>query len=706
MQKARILYNTYILVSLFICYRIAFGAQQALPKPLIHPVDTVFTYTTKVTLSKSCEDECCKKARILYTIDGTDPRNSSTAREYKQPFKIDKSLAVKAFLKAGDTCKTDSEIIEKKYTGVESLPLPTVLPEESCVVFGEKISIQLEGFEKDKTMQIFYTLDGSDPSTAGKKYTGPFALHKSCILRTIGVSKTGKYLNSPIFYRKYTCYIARSPEPIFTPTSKNFNDRIYVSLSVKGFEDDEDVTIYYTLDGKDPSIFNLIYRKPIIVTKITEIKAIAVRRGYRPSKVVSELYVNGPLPVVPRPKIEPEGGVYGGGVPSVTFKNVPAKSMVMYTLDGTEPDMASQLWEGKTIELQHPTVVKVKVFRNDWVPSVTVSEKYEYETLPEPIANFEHGTVFPDILNVNLKVPGFLNEVGLKIYYTLDGSDPTKTGQLYKENITVSKSCILKAFARKRGYNDSQVNKYEYFNLIRVDHAYYQDKDKDGKIETAVVCFDKRLHAPPSIIEFTDPFSGKKRKVFDAKISSADQGPNDCLTITFNRPFGSDKSFVSGHYGRIPLPGEFDTAPFLIHDSTGISKKATILQEEEDVVKTQYDDGTIGIINNPFIPGKTGLPEFIQHLSEFQATTGTAVVIKPQHPSVGYADIYDNLGNQIVIRKKLPEDSSTGNLYLIWDGKNRRNEVVDTGTYVIEITVKEKQSAETLKKKVRVTVKR
>lgn len=704
MLKTCALYSNFVF--LFFYFGIAFGARHSLPKPAIHPADTVFTYTTKVTLSRSCEDECCKKAQIIYTVDGTDPRKSSSAREYEKPFKIDTSLTVKAFLKGRDTCKTDSDLIEKKYTKLKSLPLPAVLPKEGRVVFGEKISIHIKGFEKDKTVQIFYTLDGSDPSTAGIKYVEPFALHKSCILRAIAVSKMGTYLNSPIFYRKYTCYIALSPEPTFTPPSRNFSNEISVSLSVKGFEDDEDVTIYYTLDGRDPSIFNLIYQRPIVITKVTEIKVIAVRRGYRPSKVVSELYVNGPLPVVPKPEIDPGGGIYGGGIPPVTFKNVIEKSMVMYTLDGTEPGMASQLWEGKTIELQHPTTVKVKVFKNDRVPSVTVTEKYKYETLPEPISNFEHGTVFPDTLNVNLKVPGFLNEVGLKIYYTLDGSDPRQMGRLFKDNIVISKSCILKAFARKRGYNDSKINKCEYFNLIRVGHAYYQDKNKDGKIETAVLCFDKRLHAPPSIIEFSDPFSGKKRKVFDTNISSSDQGPGNCLTISFTRPFGSGKNFVSGHYGRIPLPGEFDTAPFLIHDSTGISKTATTLQKEEETFKTQYDDGNIGIINNPFEPGKTQLPEFIQELNEFRTTTGTAIIVKPQHPSDGYADIYDNMGKQVVIRKKLMEDSSTGNLYLIWDGKNRKNKVVEKGTYLIVITAKEKQSTEVTTQKVKVVVKR
>ena len=705
-MKNNRIYHSYIFLSLFFYFNITFGAEQSLPKPTIHPVDTVFTHLIEISLSKSCEDECCKKAEMFYTIDGTDPRKSSTALEYKTSFKIDTSITVKAYLKAIGECNTDSKLVEKKFKKIESLPFPTVLPKESRVVFGEKISIVIEGFEKEKRVQVFYTLDGSDPSTAGIRYIEPFALHRSCILRAIAVSKTGKYLNSPIFYRKYTCYIALSPEPAFSPPSTNFNDQLSVSLVVKGIKDDDEVTIYYTVDGRDPTIFHLYYKKPIVLTKSTEVKAIAVKKGYRPSKVVSERYAKGPLPVIKRPEIIPEGGMYGGGLPPITFKNRLEKAMVMYTLDGAEPTMASELWDGKPIELQQPATVKLKVYKREWVPSVTVSERYEFETLPEPISNYEHGTVFPDTLNVALKVPGFLNEAGLRIYYTVDGSDPRKNGQLFKNNIVLSKSSILNTFARNRGYYDSKVNKYEYFNLIRVDHAYYQDKNKDGKIETAVLCFDKQLHTPPSIVEFSDPNTGRKRKVFDTNISLLGQGVGNCLSISFNRPFGVAGSFMSGHYGRIPLPGEFDTSPFLIHDSTGIGTTPALLQEEKEDFKKQYDDGNIGIINNPFLPGKAQLPEFIQNLNEFRTLTGTAIVVKPQYPSDGFADIFDKVGTQLVIRKKLLEDPATGNLYLIWDGKNRKKKVVPKGTYIIAITAKEKQSGKITENKVKVIVKR
>jgi hypothetical protein len=44
-----------------------------------------------------------------------------------------------------------------------------------------------------------------------------------------------------------------------------------------------------------------------------------------------------------------------------------------------------------------------------------------------------------------------------RIYYTLDGSDPTTSSALYQSEIKLTGSATLKAKAVKTGYNDSTV---------------------------------------------------------------------------------------------------------------------------------------------------------------------------------------------------------------------------------------------------------
>jgi len=682
-----------------------------LPKPEILPVKDVFTASIEVSLSLPCEDTCCDGAAIFYTTDGSDPKVSSTAMEYFRPFRVSRTMTVKAYAQSPQGCKDESKRSEKRYTLLQPLPLPTVAPRRGRVVFGEKIRISITGFEKDTTVKVFYTLDGSDPSIAGTTYNGPFQLHKSAILRVIAVSTTGAYLNSPILYRKYTCYLALSSSPTFHPPSTNFFDNIEVSLSAPESESEEELTIFYTLDGSVPTIFSDMYLKPLKISETVELKAISLRKGYRPSKVVSELYVKGEQPVVPKPVVNPGGGVYGGGIPPITFSHNLEKSMIMYTLDGSEPTMASNLWEGKQLLLTAPVTLKVKAFKTDWNPSVTVTEKYEYEQLPEPFANFPSGTVFTDTLAVTLRVPGFRNEPGLKIYYTLDGSDPLEYSQRYENGsfIIIHHSCILKTFAKNTGYYDSKISTYEYFNMIQVTHAYYQDNDRDRKIESAVLLFNKPLTGPPSLIEFTDPYTFKKRKVLNNTLVTAGPDKNKRVEVTFSKPFGPGGNFPSGHYGRIPLPGEFDTAPFLIHDSTSSHDVFPLTRKDIEklfITSLQYDNQDVAVLNNPFEPGTSKLPTIIQELNEFRTETGTAILVKPLHPSEGSAEIYDMLGNVLLLRKQLIEDPATGILFCVWDGKNSENHFVEEGTYLVILTTREKQSRESTVRKINIVVNR
>jgi hypothetical protein len=46
---------------------------------------------------------------------------------------------------------------------------------------------------------------------------------------------------------------------------------------------------------------------------------------------------------------------------------------------------------------------------------------------------------------------------GCDIYYTLDGSTPTKNSRYYSSGITINSDCTLKAIAYKSGYEDSEV---------------------------------------------------------------------------------------------------------------------------------------------------------------------------------------------------------------------------------------------------------
>lgn len=74
--------------------------------------------------------------------------------------------------------------------------------------------------------------------------------------------------------------------PVFTPSSCTFTTETF-DVSI---EAEDDATIYYTLDGSDPTENSNVYDGVITLTETTTVKAIAIKDGYENSDVVEEIY--------------------------------------------------------------------------------------------------------------------------------------------------------------------------------------------------------------------------------------------------------------------------------------------------------------------------------------------------------------------------------------------------------------------------------
>ena len=82
--------------------------------------------------------------------------------------------------------------------------------------------------------------------------------------------------------------------PTFTPAGGSFITEQNVSISTTT----EDATIYYTIDGTEPTESSSEYSAPITVSSTTTIKAIAVVSGYQNSAVAEATYtINEPMTI-------------------------------------------------------------------------------------------------------------------------------------------------------------------------------------------------------------------------------------------------------------------------------------------------------------------------------------------------------------------------------------------------------------------------
>lgn len=144
--------------------------------PVIVPASGTFGKPVEVSLS--FEDS--ESATIYYTLDGTDPTDEST--EYSKPFTIQPSInpvTVKAIAIEDDG--TASDIATAKYDFALSLP---VITPEGGVMSEESVSVTIAPAEGEEA-NIYYTLDGSTPTTESTVYTAPISISESTVVNAI-----------------------------------------------------------------------------------------------------------------------------------------------------------------------------------------------------------------------------------------------------------------------------------------------------------------------------------------------------------------------------------------------------------------------------------------------------------------------------------------------------------------------------------------
>lgn len=145
---------------------------------------------------------------------------------------------------------------------------------------GEYTEGQTLTFTKDDNTIIYYTTDGSKPTTESMIYTTPIEINKSATINVFA-SKYG-YENSDIITLEYTLPDVIIPIPSLL--EGEYNGMQQVELYA-----DEDTNIYYTTDGSDPIENGELYTCPIPIIDDTTIIAYAEKNGCK-SKTVNYNY--------------------------------------------------------------------------------------------------------------------------------------------------------------------------------------------------------------------------------------------------------------------------------------------------------------------------------------------------------------------------------------------------------------------------------
>jgi subtilase family serine protease len=408
----------------------SFTISPVIPTPTISPAGGTFTTTQSVTIGDSQSG-----ASIYYTTNGSTPTTSSTL--YSGAFNVSSSETVQAI--AAQSSYTNSAPASASFTIAPVIPTPTISPSSGTYTTTQTITIS----ESQNGAAIYYTTNGSMPTTSSTHYTGPFSALSSETIEAIAV-ETG-YTNSSVTTASLTIAPV-IPTPVINPVSGTYTTAQTATIT----DSQSGVTIYCTTDGSTPTINSTHYTGAFSVSASKTIEAIAIESGYTVSaSATSSIVIS---PVLSTPTITPAGGSFTSSI-SVTISDAQSSAAIYYTVDGSTPSAASTLYTGPITVSSTQTVQAVAIesgYTNSTIAEAVFTLNF---VLPAPTIQPNGGTFTSSQAVTITDFQG-----GATLYFTTNGSTPATSSQHYTGPITVSSSETLKAIAVESGYTNSSIS--------------------------------------------------------------------------------------------------------------------------------------------------------------------------------------------------------------------------------------------------------
>lgn len=111
-----------------------------------------------------------------------------------------------------------------------------------------------------KGLEIYYTLDGTNPKEKGEKYTDTIVLEEEGKHTVKAVTKNAAGYYSNIVTETYKISFETPDAPVVNPDGGTYTTPTYVYITVpKG------CTAYYTWDGTNPTVNSNVYTSPLLI---------------------------------------------------------------------------------------------------------------------------------------------------------------------------------------------------------------------------------------------------------------------------------------------------------------------------------------------------------------------------------------------------------------------------------------------------------
>ena len=291
----------------------------------------------------------------------------------------------------------------------------------------------------------------------GIRYTSALTVSSSSTLKAIGI--VSGQTQSDVVSAEYTL---KTNAPVAVPVAGTYNRYITVTLASAT----TGATIYYTLDGTDPTTSSTVYSAGFKLTEPTTVKALATYSNWNTSDITTAVY-DVETPQVPVFSVA--AGTYST-IQSVELTCPTLGVAIYYTIDGTDPSpdtvtYPSSILYTSAIAVATSVTIKAVAVAGGDARSDIVSSAYVLK-VATPVFSKATGT-YTDGFDTSIAT----TTPNASIYYTIDGSTPTKDNYLYSAPLTMTSTITLKAIAIISGWTSSDVTTVVYTFVPKVAAA-------------------------------------------------------------------------------------------------------------------------------------------------------------------------------------------------------------------------------------------
>lgn len=285
----------------------------------------------------------------------------------------------------------------------------------------------------DAGATIYYTTDGSDPTTSDTRieYTGSFTLSEGNTTIRATATRDGSH-----YYSSTQTYTYQVDMPVITINNSNGSTTITCGT--------EGATIYYTIDGTNPTTGSTPYSNAFTVSSGTEVRAIAVKANCTNSDVATALYATTGvigtvvtlndyedhnwsyyLPQLPSPDDAVDNPICSPYPRNVCIKYYGNGTGTVATTSDDEPTTFGA--DAEDVQVGIDAAANTFVYYKTLERYSTDIGRYEYTTIPNPFS------VRPTYGSGDSRWRGFYkwrvkSITGGAIYTTADGSTTVEVG--------------------------------------------------------------------------------------------------------------------------------------------------------------------------------------------------------------------------------------------------------------------------------------